>query len=242
MENTENSQFYDTHIHYLIHWERNLADKVFLVQPSPNGQVTSYTWKEVGRQVRSMAAYLKSLNIEPQSKIAIYGKNSAHWIMADLAIWMAGYVSVPLYPTLNAEGTAYVLEHSEAKLLFIGKLDGKTDSWGDVKTILPNDFPCILLPLAPEYKAQKWNDIIQVTAPLENPEFPEKDDLATIVYTSGSTGVPKGVMQSFATLLAGSRELRTTYQVSSSDRALSYLPLAHVAERIFIESSAMITG
>ena len=242
MENTENSQFYDTHIHYLIHWERNLADKVFLVQPSPDGQVTSYTWKEVGRQVRSMAAYLKSLNLAPQSKIAIYGKNSAHWIMADLAIWMAGYVSVPLYPTLNAEGTAYVLEHSEAKLLFIGKLDGKTDSWGDVKTILPNDFPCILLPLAPEYKAQKWNDIIQVTAPLENPEFPEKDDLATIVYTSGSTGVPKGVMQSFATLLAGSRELRTTYQVSSSDRALSYLPLAHVAERIFIESSAMITG
>jgi len=212
------------------------------VQPLANGIAVHYTWSEVAQQVRSMASYLQSLNLSEKSAIAIYGKNSAHWLMADLAIWMSGHISVPLYPTLNAEGAAYVLNHSEAKLLFIGKLDGKADSWNEVKTIIPQDLACVRLALSPEFDAPQWNDIVQSVAPLENPVLPNKNDLATIVYTSGSTGVPKGVMQSFATLLSGARELRLTYQVTTSDRALSYLPLAHVAERIFIQSSLMVCG
>ena len=242
MGNTEVVEFYDTHLHYLLHWEKQIPDKDYCVQPTANGEVIHYTWTEVGQQVRSMASYLLSLNLPSKSSIAIYGKNSAHWLMADLAIWMAGHISVPLYPTLNAEGASYVLEHSEAKLLFIGKLDGKADSWNDVKKIIPENFPCVCLPLAPDYDAPKWNEIIQNVQPLVNPTLPNKDDLATIVYTSGSTGLPKGVMQTFSTLLAGANEMRNTFGVTSSDRALSYLPLAHVAERIFIQSSSMVCG
>ncbi|MFW1994971.1 AMP-binding protein [Acinetobacter guillouiae] len=242
MENKDFVEFHDTHVHYLLHWEKQLPQKDVFVQPLANGNVVHYTWSEVAQQVRSMASYLQSLNLPEKSAIAIYGKNSAHWLMADLAIWMSGHISVPLYPTLNAEGAAYVLNHSEAKLLFIGKLDGKTDSWNEVKTIIPQDLACVRLALSPEFDAPQWNDIVQSVAPLENPVLPNKNDLATIVYTSGSTGVPKGVMQSFATLLSGARELRLTYQVTTSDRALSYLPLAHVAERIFIQSSLMVCG
>ena len=98
------------------------------------------------------------------------------------------------------------------------------------------------MPLSPEYDAPTWDAIIAKTQPTEKPVLPVKDQLATIIYTSGSTGLPKGVMQSFATLLAPSSELRTTFEVSSKERALSYLPLAHVAERIFIESSSLIAG
>ena len=242
MENKDFVEFHDTHLHYLLHWEKQLPQKDVFVQPLANGNVVHYTWLEVAQQVRSMASYLQSLNLPEKSAIAIYGKNSAHWIMADLAIWMSGHISVPLYPTLNAEGAAYVLNHSEAKLLFIGKLDGKADSWNEVKTIIPPDLACVRLALSPEFDAPQWNDIVQSVAPLENPVLPNKNDLATIVYTSGSTGVPKGVMQSFATLLSAARELRLTYQVTTSDRALSYLPLAHVAERIFIQSSLMVCG
>ncbi|WP_327858444.1 AMP-binding protein [Acinetobacter guillouiae] len=242
MENKDFVEFHDTHVQYLLHWEKQLPQKDVFVQPLANGNVVHYTWSEVAQQVRSMASYLQSLNLPEKSAIAIYGKNSAHWLMADLAIWMSGHISVPLYPTLNAEGAAYVLNHSEAKLLFIGKLDGKADSWNEVKTIIPQDLACVRLALSPEFDAPQWNDIVQSVAPLENPVLPNKNDLATIVYTSGSTGVPKGVMQSFATLLSGARELRLTYQVTTSDRALSYLPLAHVAERIFIQSSLMVCG
>lgn len=242
MQNTENADVYISHVHGLLHWEKKLPNKMALVQPLVSGQVISYTWADVANQVRCMATYLLSLNLPQGTSIAIYGKNSAHWIMADLAIWMAGHVSVPLYPTLNVEGATYVLEHSDAKVLLIGKLDGKTDSWNDVKDHIPAHLTCIRLALAPEFDAPKWDDIVKNTAPLEEPILPEPNQLATIVYTSGSTGLPKGVMQSFATLLSGARELQMKYQATDTDRALSYLPLAHVAERIFIECTLMISG
>lgn len=242
MEDFKQLDNFNSHIDYLLHWEKNSPDRDYLIQPLPNGQLKTYSWKQVADQVRRMAAYIQSLNLAVPSQIAIYGKNSAHWIMADLAIWMAGHVSVPLYTTLNAECTKYVLEHSECKMMFIGKLDGKGDSWNEVKSIIPADLPCVKLPLSPECDAPTWDAIIAKTQPTEKPVLPVKDQLATIIYTSGSTGLPKGVMQSFATLLAPSSELRTTFEVSSKERALSYLPLAHVAERIFIESSSLIAG
>ncbi|WP_348674744.1 AMP-binding protein, partial [uncultured Abyssibacter sp.] len=107
----------------LYHWEKTRPDAVHLTQPVGNGQSVDYTWAEIMDQVRRMAAHLQSLDIPPHSQIALMGKNSAHWMMADWAIWMAGHVTVPLYPTLNAETVNYILEHSESKLLFVGKLD-----------------------------------------------------------------------------------------------------------------------
>lgn len=232
----------ETHLHYLLHWEQQQPNKTYLVQPLKDGSVVEYTWREVARQVRLMASYLKSLDFPAHSSIAIYGKNSAHWIIADLAIWLAGHVSVPLYTTLNAEGAAYVLEHSEAKLFFIGKLDGTTDSWNSVKMIIPEHMPCIRLPLAPDYPAPSWDEIIAKTIQAEHLPLPQADDLATIIYTSGSTGLPKGVMQSFATLTRPTHSLSGTFGVTANERTLSYLPLAHVAERMFIESASLAAG
>ena len=231
-----------THVHYLLHWAQKSPNREFLIQPLPTGEVIKFTWQQVADEVKRMAAYLQAMNLPQRSQIAIFGKNSAHWIMADLAIWMSGHVSVPLYTTLNADGTKYVLEHSESKVLFIGKLDGVGDSWNEVKGIIPNDMPCIRLPLAPDYDAITWDDIVAKTQPTASPYLPQAQELATIIYTSGSTGLPKGVMQSYETLLSPAAELKGTFGVTSDDRALSYLPLAHVAERVFIQSSVMICG
>lgn len=240
---SDQSEFLPTHIHYLMRWEKNTPNKDFLIQPLPNGRVIHYTWRQVAEQVKKMAAHLQSLNLPERSQIAIFGKNSAHWIMADLAIWMAGHVSVPLYTTLNGEGTKYVLEHSETKVIFIGKLDGVGDSWNDVKNIIPEDMPSIRLPLSPEFRdSPTWDEIMSRTAPTENPYYPKEDQLATIIYTSGSTGLPKGVMQSYKSLLSPASELKGTFGVTPKERALSYLPLAHVAERVFIQSSVLICG
>ena len=103
-------------------YEEKYAKQTFLRQPY-QGQWHHYTWKETGNQVRRMASALKAMDLEPNSKVAIISKNCAHWIMADLAIMMAGHVSVPLYPTIPADMITYILEHSEAKVLFVGKLD-----------------------------------------------------------------------------------------------------------------------
>ena len=114
----------DTPLAHFLHWEQAQPDKVLLTQPYPDGRVVDYTWAEVGDQARRMAAHLRSLQFAPGSRIALLGRNSAHWIVADLAITMAGHVSVPVYPTMGAEQARYVLDHSESQLLFVGKLDG----------------------------------------------------------------------------------------------------------------------
>ncbi len=192
-----------------------------------------------------MAAHLNTLGGLPQrSNIGILGKNSAHWILSDLAIWAAGHVSVPLYPTLNGETAAYILDHSEAQMLFLGKLDGTADGWHDIKGHIPEQLPIISLPLSPRDDTPKWQDIIAEQSPPAIPKLPDPDDLATIVYTSGSTGRPKGVMHSFRTMISVADGLQQLFPpVSASERMLSYLPpLAHVAERAAVETQSLYYG
>ncbi len=223
----------------LYHWEKTTPDAVHFTQPTGGGKVVDYTWKQSMDQARRMAAYLKSLNLPPRSQVALLGKNSAHWIIADWAIWMAGHVTVPLYPTLNADTVRYILEHSESKLIFIGKLD----EWDSMKAGVPDSLPRVVLPLAPTSVAgNKWDDIVAVTAPLQGESDRPLDDLATIVYTSGSTGQPKGVMQSFHSFMICGTLMQNLFPVLPEDRMLSYLPLAHVAERLVVENNSTYHG
>ena len=231
-----------TQVHCLLHWEKATPDNVYLTQPFGNGIVKTYTWKQVGDEVRRMAAYLQSLNLPPKSNIGLLGRNSAHWIMADLAIWMAGHVTVPLYPTLNGETFSYILEHSDTSLLMVGKMDGKADGWKEIQPVLPAGLPIIGMPLSPKMNAPQWDDIIAKTAPLANPALPDPDSLATIVYTSGSTGRPKGVMHSFRTMIIIINGMESIWGFSNRERMLSYLPLAHVAERAAVETTSLYFG
>ena len=222
----------------LYHWERTAPDRVVLTQPMGGGIVKDFTWREVLDQTRRMAAYLQRLGLEPGARIGILAKNSAHWLIADFAIWMAGYVSVPLYPTLAAGTVRQILEHSEAKLLFVGKLDG----WGEMKPGVPTDLPCIRLPLSASSDGPAWDDIIARTQPLQGNPVRDGNELATIMYTSGTTGMPKGVMHSFATFAWSMAAVRKRLTSDVHSRVLSYLPLSHVAERTLVEHGLLASS
>jgi long-chain acyl-CoA synthetase len=225
----------------LYHWEKTTPDKLVFTQPMGGGVVKEYTWKQVLDEVRRMAAHLKSLNFEPGTRIGLLAKNTAHWMMADWAVWMAGHVSVPLYPTLAANTVRQILEHSESKLLFVGKLD----VWHEMKPGVPAGLPMISLPLAPTQppvEGLTWDSIIAKTAPMTESPVRGADELCTLIYTSGTTGQPKGVMQSFGTFAWSITSGLKRVKLDSTGRMLSYLPLAHVAERMLVEHGLLATG
>jgi long-chain acyl-CoA synthetase len=222
----------------LYHWERTAPDRVVLTQPIGGGIVKDFTWREILDQTRRMAAHLQGLGLEPGARIGILAKNSAHWLIADFAIWMAGYVSVPLYPTLAAGTVRQILEHSEARLLFVGKLDG----WEEMKPGVPADLPCIRLPLSASSDGPDWGDIIARTQPLQGNPVRDGNELATIMYTSGTTGMPKGVMHSFATFAWSMAAVRKRLTSDVHSRILSYLPLSHVAERTLVEHGLLASS
>ena len=230
----------------LYYWEKSAPDRLVFTQPydgaaKGGGPVRTWSWKQAADETRRMAAYLKGLNLPPKSAIALISKNTAHWLMTDWAIWMAGHVSVPLYPTLAADTIRQILTHSEAKLLFVGKLDG----WDGMKAGVPAGLPCITHPLSPKNAvagAPTWDDIIAKTAPMADSPVRAADEMATIMYTSGTTGMPKGVMHSFATLMLGCTSGLARIQVTSNDRMLSYLPLSHIVERVLVEHGTLKAG
>ena len=242
-----NNDELSTPLHCLLHWERHIPETIYLTQPLPGGGTLDYSWREVADQARRMANHLRAMELAPGSSIAILGKNSAHWIIADLAIWMAGHISIPLYHTANAETVAYILEHCAAKALFVGRLDGDAAGWEALRPGVPAGLPVIGLPLTACEEGQQWDSIIDQNPPLAECTLPSPDELATIIYTSGSTGQPKGVMHSFGTLCRVPEIVASTLFNGgrgpvAGERMLSYLPLAHGAERNGIEAMSLRFG
>ncbi len=225
---------------YFYHWEKNTPNQVYLRQPK-DGQYKEYTWQEVGNQARRMAAALQTMDLPAQCNIGIVGKNTAHWIISDVAIMIGGYVSVPFYATLTAEKLNEVLVHSECKVLFVGNLD----DWEGMKAGIPDDVKVITLPDSPaeSEKYLQWDELIKNHEPLAGNPEPDLDDLHTIIYTSGTTGMPKGVMHrnyNFSYVLNATKDVSKLEE--GNNRFLSFLPLCHVAERIAVESASFYAG
>ena len=227
---------------YVYAHETALANHVYLTQPLGKGVVVDYTWRQMMDQARRMATHLKSLALEPGSRIAILSKNTAHFIMTELAIWMAGHTTVAIFPTESAETVKYVLEHSGACLLFVGKLD----TWAQQMPGIPAGLPCIALPLAPKNSFKTWDDIIKTCEPMAGKPQRQPNDIAMLMYTSGSTGTPKGVMHSFERATRASEGIIAYNDKQAGAnfeyRSLSYLPLAHIFERAWIECAGFVRG
>jgi len=229
-------------VDYVIEHAARHPDRILLTQPVGGGQVVDITWGEALDQAQRMAAHLRSLGFPRGARIAILSKNCAHFIIAELAIWLAGYTTVAIFPTETASTVHFVLDHSEASLLFVGKLD----SWPQQQPGVPQGLPCIALPLAPPMDVERWDAIVARTAPLTEPPRRTRDELAMLLYTSGSTGQPKGVMTTFGAVTRAAEgircEVRRNLGQEVEGRMLSYLPLAHALERAWVAALSLVDG
>jgi long-chain acyl-CoA synthetase len=219
-----------------LYWEENTPDLPFLKQPI-NGKLTTYTFKEAGQETRKIANALKNYNLPKQSHIALFSKNCAHWIMSDLAIMMAGHVSIPIYPTLNADSVSQILRHSESKAIIIGKLDHFVSQKSGI-----NDIHKISISLYGENEGQLWENIVETHKEIDTVTLPNKEDLYTIIYTSGTTGNPKGVMHTFGNCMETANVGISSFSIPNNPKFFSYLPLAHVAERMIMGACGLVTG
>jgi long-chain acyl-CoA synthetase len=219
-----------------LYWEKQAPNQIFLKQPI-NGKYVTYTYAEAGIEIRKIASVLKSFNFPERSHIALLSKNCAHWCMADIAIMMSGFVSIPIYPTLNASSINQILVHSESKAIIIGKLD----DYDSQKSVIP-DIPKVSVDLYGQNDGAIWEELIKTNDPLEDIYNQQPDDLHTIIYTSGTTGVPKGVMHTSGNLMVSADTLTTLFELPNNLRLFSYLPLAHVAERVLINAGVRLGG
>ena len=228
---------YPTIIDKFCAFEQSQPDQLFLSEPV-NGTYKNFTWAEAGQQVRKMAAALNAMGLGKDDKVAILSKNCAHWIMADLAIAFAGCVSVPMYPNMTPDAIRQILEHSEAKAIFFGKLDGADQTRKGV----PEHLMVIGFPFYLEKNTQNWDDLIAEQQPVEGNPVKDSRALASIIYTSGTTGQPKGVMHNFhAVGFAVDKFLNHIHQIKK-EIFFSYLPLCHVAEKMLVKCGAIFTG
>ena len=209
----------------------------YLVQPLPDGSVQRLTWAEVGEQARRVAGYLDSLQLPAGSCIGLLARNCAHWIIADLAIWMAGHVSVPLHPGLTVDFISQVARHADLRAVFLGRLEG----WPAQRAGLLDEVVRLALPQGPEERGVVPWSALQQQAPLE-PQQPVADQPATIIYTSGTTGVPKGVVLSFASMYLAASNFLRLFTISASDRMLSCQSFSHIGERQFVEMTSLLGG
>ena len=229
---------YQSNLENFLHWAQHTPQHLYLRQPIGD-QYIDYSYSAAASEVKKIAQFIQNTLKEGSKNVGILSKNSAHWMMADLAIAAAGGISVPFYATLTKDQLHQVLVHSECQILIVGKLD----HWEKIKDGIPEHIQLIHTPESSEKTGTQWSDILKNTEEIKSLPKPKPEDIATIVYTSGTTGMPKGVMITYGGIEAGinmAREIALLDQPNT--RFISYLPLCHIAERNFVEFAATAAG
>lgn len=226
-----------TPLQQFLKWEKETPNNIMLRQPF-SGEWRNWTYQQAGEETRKIAAGLKSLNLPARSNIALLSKNCTQWIMADLAIMMAGHISVPLYATLTAPSIKQILEHSEAKAIFVGKLD----KYPEQKEGIPAGVKKIGMEIYGIQESLSIEKMMATKKPLTEIASWDRDELLTIMYTSGTTGKPKGVMHSAGNFDAIVQTGIIDLELPMHPRLFSYLPISHIAERTGIEMIGIYRG
>ena len=227
-------------------WEEKFKNKPFLRQPFGDDW-EEYSWGQTGLMARKLATGLKSLGLPKGSHIGLMSKNCREWIIADLAIIMAGYVSVPFFPNLKSHEIKNLLEFGDVKALFMGKVE----DWAEIKKGISDDIPIIAFPHYEHNskidKGYQWSEFIEKHEPQMENYHPNLDDVWTIIFTSGTTGNPKGVVLNYKinqnTDVMYTKEYNPLcVDFKGNNTFFSYLPMNHIAERIAIEFTAFKNG
>jgi long-chain acyl-CoA synthetase len=222
-----------------LKWETATPDNIFLRQPVGSAW-TNYTWKQVGEAIRDIAGAMQKQGLKKGDRIAILSANCAEWIICDLAILYGGRISVPLYANVNAETMRVILEHSECRLMFIGKLLPR--DWDALKDEIPTSVRTVTMKGYDKEGITPWEEFMYSSQKAEMvPASP--DDIITIVYTSGTTGTPKGVVHTNRSIInAATIAAEEVKLYRTGNRFVSYLPLSHAAERGLVETGALYCG
>lgn len=228
---------YTTPLQELARHVNERGEQMFLHQPV-NRQLKTWTWKQVDEDARKVAQGLLSLGLKKGDRVAIFAKNSAEWFIADWGTMMAGMVSVPIYATAGEETIRYVLDHSDAKAVFVGKLDSKLAG----EAAFTREVPRIAFPYDTITCDHHWDEWLAGQKPLFPAADNALDDVMSLVYTSGSTGNPKGVVMNYGHYAAAATENRKVIGLTPRDRTVSYLPLAHITERAVIQGTSLYSG
>ena len=202
-------------------------------------------WEDFETQVHDFACALLAKGLTKGASVAILAGNVPEWTIADIATIAAGGIGVGIYPTSSLEQCEYIINHSDAEFIVVDKLSQLVkfvkiqDKLPKVKEIVCLDYPFhnpkFRFPTTPypefiaygKTKRKKFLPVIERTGFEAKPE-----DTAILVYTSGTTGKPKGAMLSHQYILNSVESLRQTIPIFQDDVTLSYLPGCHVAERI----------
>ena len=206
------------------------------------GQWKKYSTAQVKEIVDTFSAGLIAMGIGPgngtpegRDKIAVISKNRPEWIMLDLAVQQVGAVLTPIYPTISINELEFVLTDAAVKMVFVNdeELFLKVGS-------LKEKLPALQAVFTFEHvaNARHWKDVLQAATAESRNQLPvlrdavQYEDLATIIYTSGTTGVPKGVMLSHRNILSNTLAAKPYFPPGDHMRALSFLPLNHIFERV----------
>ncbi len=197
------------------------------------------SWKQGEREISAVAAWLASQSPAAGRRVALLAPNCAHWMLADWAIMGSGNVTVPLFTTMDADTVAYAADFAGVDMLFLGR----AANWDAVKHLFLEGITVVRLPGAPEVEgAMTWDELVDLHDDPPPLAVADEDALATIVFTSGTTGRPKGVMHSLKSLRAAGFGVGEMSMSEPGLRFLSYLPLAHLGERVVVETHAMVFG
>ena len=206
------------------------------------GQWKKYSTSQVKEIVDQLSAGLIAMGIGPgdrtpegRDKIAVIAKNRPEWVMLDLAVQQIGAVLTPIYPTISIGELEFVLSDAAVKMVFVND----EDLFLKVKS-LQSKLPSLQAFYTFEHvvNAKHWKEVLQSGTDDSREQLPklrnavEHEDLVTIIYTSGTTGVPKGVMLSHRNILSNTMAAKPYFPPGDNMRALSFLPLNHIFERV----------
>ncbi|NDK54713.1 AMP-dependent synthetase/ligase [Pontibacter fetidus] len=202
------------------------------------GQWVKYSTQDVQNMANHVSLGLLKLGIGKNDKVAIISFNRPEWVFADFGIQQIGAISVPMYPTITVEDYRYIFNDAAVKVIFVAdselynKVIAATDGMDSIKEIYTFD---------EVHGAKHWSDVVELGKQMENPEQLKAlsdavtpDDILTIIYTSGTTGNPKGVMLTHSNLVSNVQGTVPYVPVNNTHRALSFLPLCHIFERMLL--------
>ncbi len=223
----------------ILKWAAEIPNSVYLKQ-SVNGQFIEWTYAEVADKALRFVTALRELGIKPGERVALISKNCAEWFVTDLALMLGDYVSVPIFPTAGDDTIDYCLKHSDAKAVIVGKLDSSDATNSALKSNPDLISIAYSYPSAPSAK-YSFDQLIEQSSPSEERPKHHDEKIMSLVYTSGTSGKPKGAMLSYGAFSWSVQQLVNLISIQEDDRLFSYLPLAHITERVYVFGTS-ITG